>query len=126
MNQHGNNSVAVVIRNQFNPFCCPLDSILLYLSDFYAKGLQYRAINSHRSATSMTHLASDNVCIGAHPLVSRLMKGIFSLHPEVPMYLKTRDVSVVLRYLISLSPAPHLSLKELTLKLVLKLTYYTN
>ena len=45
------------------------------------KGLQYRTINSHRSAISMTHLPIDNVCVGTHPSVSRLMKVIFNLHP---------------------------------------------
>ena len=67
----------------------------------------------------MTHLPIDNVCVGARPLVSRLMKGIFNLRSAVPKYLKTWDVSVVLKYLISVSPAPFLSLKKLTLKLVM-------
>ena len=102
-----------------NSFSCHLDSILLYLSDLYQKGLQYRTINSHRSVIFMRHLPIDNVCVGAHPLVSRLMKGIFNPRPAVPKYLKTWDVSVMLKYLISLSPAPSLSLKKLTLKLVM-------
>ena len=84
------------------------------------KSLQYRTINSHRSAISMTHLPTDNVCVGTHPLVSRLMKEIFNLRPAVPKYPKTWDISVVLKYLIySLSPALHLSLKKLTLKLAM-------
>ena len=99
-------------KKSVNPFSCHLDSILLYLSDLYEKGLQYRTINSHKSAIPMTHLPIDNVCVGVHPLVSRLMKGIFNLRPAVPKYLKTWDVSVVLKYLISLSPAPFLSLKK--------------
>ena len=106
-------------KKSVNPFSCHLDSILLYLSGLYKKGLQYRTINSHRSVISMTHLPIDNVCVGAHPLVSRLMKGIFNLCPVVPKYLKTWDVSVVLKYLISVSSAPFLSLKKLTLKLVM-------
>ena len=106
-------------KKSVNLFSCPLDSILLYLSDLYEKGLQYRTINSHRIAISMTHLPIDNVCVGAHPLVSRLMKGICNLCPAVPKYLKTWDVSVVMKYLISLSPALLLSLKKLTLKLVM-------
>ena len=76
----------------------------MYLSDLYEKGLQYRTINSHRSAISMTHLPIDNVCVWAHLLVSRSMTGIFNLCPAGPKYLKTWDVSVVLKYLISLSP----------------------
>ena len=76
-------------------------------------------LKGHRSAISMTHLPIDNVYIGAHPLVSRLVKGIFNLRNVVPKYLKTWDVSDVLRYLISLSPALYLSLKKLTFKLVM-------
>ena len=106
-------------KKSVNPFSCHLDSILLYLSYLYEKGLQYRTINSHRSAISMTHLPIDNVCFGVHPLVSRLMKAIFNIRPAVPKYFKTWDILVVLKYLISLSPAPFLSLKKLTLKLVM-------
>ena len=76
-------------KKSVNPFSCPLDSILLYLSDLYEKGLQHRTINSHRSAISATHLPINNVCIGAHPMVSRLMKGIFILRSAVPKYIKT-------------------------------------
>ena len=43
-------------KKSVNPFSCHLDSLLLYLSDLYEEGLQYRTINSHRSAISMTHL----------------------------------------------------------------------
>ena len=60
----------------------------------------------------MTHLPIDNVCVGAYPLVSRLMKGIFNQRRAVSKYLKTWDLSVVLKYLISLSPAPLLLLKK--------------
>ena len=76
-------------------------------------------LKGQRSAISMTHLQIDNVYIGTHPLVSRLVKGIFNLRTAVPKYLKTWDVSDVLRYLIGLSPAPYLSLEKLTLKLVM-------
>ena len=99
-------------KKSVNPFSYHLDGILLYLSDLYEIGLQYRTINSHRSVISMTHLPIDNVCAGAHPLISRLMKGIFKIHPAVKRYLKTWDVSVVLKYLISLSPAPFYHLKN--------------
>ena len=53
-----------------------------------------------------------------HPLVSRLRKGIFQEKPPRPKYTEIWDASIVLIYLESLSPADTLSLKELTLKLV--------
>ena len=40
------------------------------------------------------------------------MKEIFNLRPALPKYLKAWDVSVVLMYFISLSPALYLSLKS--------------
>jgi len=46
------------------------------------------------------------------------MKGIFQEKPPRPKYTEIWDVSIVLSYLQSLSPVEKLSLKELTLKLV--------
>ena len=96
-----------------------MNIILDYLVDLFYKGLEYRTINSHRSATSMTHLPVDGICVGSHPFISRLIKGIFNLCPPCPRYVQMWDVSVVLRYLKFLSPAPLLSMKNLTLKLVM-------
>ena len=67
----------------------------------------------------MTHLPVDGICVGSHPFISRLMKGIFNLRPPFPRYVQTWDVSVVLHYLKFLLPAPLLSIKNLTLKLVM-------
>ena len=47
------------------------------------------------------------------------MKGIYNLRPPCPRYVQMWDISVVLRYLKFLSPAPLLSMKNLTLKLVM-------
>ena len=49
-----------------------------------------KAINSYCSAISMTHAAIDGVVVGKHPLVSRLMKGIYNQRPpkaRYPFYL---------------------------------------
>ena len=46
------------------------------------------------------------------------MKGIFQEKPPRPKYTEIWDVSIVLSYLQPLSPVDKLSLKELTLKLV--------
>ena len=102
-----------------DPFSCSLNIILDYLVDLFYKGLEYRTINSHRSAISMTHLPVDGICVGLHPFISRLMKGILNIRPPCPRYVQTWDVSVVLRYLKLLSPAPLLPMKNLTLKLVM-------
>jgi hypothetical protein len=47
------------------------------------------------------------------------MKGVYNLRPSKPKYCKTWDVSNVLGYLRKLSPIKFISLKDLTLKLVM-------
>ena len=70
----------------------------------------------------MTHLPVDGICVETHPFISGLMEGIFNLCPPCPRYVQTWDFSVVLRYLKFLSPAPLLSMKNLTLKFVMLMT----
>ena len=40
--------------------------------------LRYRSLNAYRSAISSTHEKLDGVCVGEHPLVSRVLKGAFN------------------------------------------------
>ena len=53
--------------------------------------------------------------VGKHPIVSR---GAFNSQPPGPKYSTTWNVDVVINYLYSLSPSELLSLKDLSLKLV--------
>jgi hypothetical protein len=64
----------------------------------------------------------NNGCsIGSHPLVSRLIKGVYQSRPPTPKYCHIWDVSGVLRYLGTLHPVKDISLKQLTLKLAMLL-----
>ena len=47
-----NKWVSWCCRQQIDPVCALLSGVLNYLSTFFEKGLQYRTINSHRSAIS--------------------------------------------------------------------------
>jgi len=71
-----------------------------------------------RSAISSVHLPVDKYSVGSHPLVTKLLKGVFHRRPPCPRYVEQWDVSRVLMYLMHLCPANSLSLKQLTLKLV--------
>ena len=55
--------------------------ILEYLSLLYSKGLSYSTLNIHRSAISMTLPQVDGAPTGQHPMVKRLMKGVFNQRP---------------------------------------------
>ena len=102
-----------------DPISCPVNIVLEFLTDLFDKRLQYRTINTYRSAISMTDLHLDGSLIGSHPLVSRFMKGVFQSRPPCPRYLATWDVSVVLSHLRSLSPKEDLSFKDVTFKLTM-------
>lgn len=52
-------------------------------------------------------------------LVNRFLRGIFNLRPSTPRYAETCNVQLVLHQLWSMEPLCSLSLKELTLKLVM-------
>ena len=93
-------------------------SVLDFLNLLYQQGLTYSAINTARGALSRYITLENGTCVGQHSLVSRLMKGIFLEKPPRPKYTEIWDVSIVLSHLRSLSPVDKLSLKELTLKLV--------
>ena len=92
-----------------------------FLSELYDKGLTYSAINCARSALSSYVSLDDGSVVGQNPLVCRLLKGVFQSRPPKPKYTEVWDVQVVLTYLATLHPVESLTLKQLTLKLVMLL-----
>ena len=109
------------IQQDLNPLCAPLSAILNFLAEGFSQGKKYRTLSSYRSAISMTHCPIDGVVVGKHPLVSRLLRGIFNSRPPQPKYLSTWDVDAVLSYLRNQGCNSALSLKQLTLKLAMLL-----
>jgi len=82
-----------------DPMSNSLDSILSFLADCSSSGSAYRSINVHRSMFSSTLPQVEGFDIGKHPLVTRLMRGIFNTRPPAAKYTSMWDVNVVLRYL---------------------------
>ena len=96
-----------------------VNQVLDFLVELFDSGLSYSAINTARSALSQIILCKEKACtIGAHPHITRFMKGVFNLRPPVPRYTIMWDVGKLLKKLRKLSPLTSLSLKELTLKMV--------
>ena len=119
--------------NKWVNYCCEreLDSlhpsvadVIQFLTTLFEKNLSYSSLNTARSALS-TIITVDGMSIGNHPLVVRFLKGVFNLRPPVPRYKEVWDVSIVLRFLNTLSPVSSLSLKNLSLKLVMLLSLVT-
>ena len=98
-----------------------LTDVMNYLGFLYDKGLKYRTINCARSALSSTLLPFGGFKVGQHPLITRMMKGIYNSRPPLPKRCSSWSVMKVLEMLRTWGPASSLDLKTLTLKTVMLL-----
>ena len=105
---------------KIDPITPPLGQALDFLTVLFDEGKQYSAINTARSALSTIVTLPGSVSFGKHPMVCRLLKGIFQLKPALPRYVDTWDVGVLLQYLRTMSNID-ISLKQLTQKLTMML-----
>ena len=105
-------------QRQVDPFSTSLNVILEFLAELLHKGYKYRTIGVYRSTISNFHQPIDGIVIGKHPLMSKFMKGVYSVCLPEPKYFVTWDVNQVLSFLKTWAPAEKLTLKQLTLKLV--------
>ena len=108
-------------ERETDPVCTNVNSALIFLRKLYDDGISYSGLNTARSALSS--ISPDN--IGNHSLVVRFMKGVFHSRPSRPRYTSTWDVSVVLKFLKTWDPPGKLSLKKLTLKVIMLLALLT-
>ena len=69
-----------------------MEDVANFPADLFKEGYLYQSLNSYRSAISALHSKVDGYSIGQHPLVTRMLKGVFNEWPP-------GDVGVVLRYL---------------------------
>ena len=99
-----------------NPFSGPVREVVNFLAYLYKEGYQYRSLNSYRSAISSVHERVDGHTVGQHPLVVRLMKGVFNDRPPLPRYTSTWNVQTVLNHIASFGANGSLSLKQLSWK----------
>ena len=91
---------------------------------FKGKGLSYSTINTLRSALSAI-IRIENKTIGQHILVTRFLKAAFNERPAVLKTTVTWDVDQILAYLWTISPVKRISLKQLTMKLVMLMLLLT-
>ena len=98
-----------------DPFSGPVSEVPNFLASLY-KGYQYNSVNAYRSAISSVHDKADGVPVGQHPIITRLIKGIFNVRPPIPRYSNTWDVQLVLNFLQTQGESETLPLKTLMLK----------
>ena len=71
-----------------NPISGPVADIANFLAELFQQGYKYRSLNSYRSAISSVHEEIDNVKVGKHPFISRVLKGVSMsahLHQSIVM-----------------------------------------
>ena len=92
---------------------------------YYTQNLGYSALNTARCALSTVVYLNQQITFGQHPLVKRLLKGIFQERPSFPKYTKTWDVNIVFNYIKSMQNNESLSLRDLTFKVAILLKLLT-
>ena len=99
---------------QINPIKPSINEILKFLSNLYAKGLQYRSLGTAWSAISTFLKTCSNIDINKYEEITRFMKGVFVERPGLPRYATTWSVEHVLKYM---SKTPAKTLLQLSCKL---------
>ena len=102
-----------------DPISGPISDVINFLADLHSQGYQTNSLNAYRSAISSVHDKVDDMDVGKHPLVARLLKGAFYARPPLPRYTGTWNVQVVLDCMLQWGDTTSLSLKLLTYKLVM-------
>ncbi|KZR97340.1 Uncharacterized protein APZ42_007848, partial [Daphnia magna] len=88
-------------RNR-NPLSNDLSSVSDFLANLYATGKSYSSINLHRSMLSVTLQSLDGIPVGQHPLIVKLLKGVYNRNPPRPKYDSTWDPNQVIEFMSSL------------------------
>ena len=88
-----------------------MSEVANFLAVLYQEGYLSQCL-----AISSVHEKVDGVAIGQHPIIIRLVKGIFNVRPPIPRYSSTWDVQAVLDYIESCGQSSRLSLKTLSFK----------
>ena len=102
-----------------DPISCPIGEVINFLADLFTQGYQYSSINAFRSAISSVHDKVDGCDVGQHPLVNRLLKGVFHQRPPQPRYTRTWDVGLVTNYFKSKGENKSLLLPDVAHKLAM-------
>ena len=76
-----------------DPVSGPISDVV---ANLHTQGYQTNSLSAYRSAISTVHDRVDDVDVGKHPLVARVLKRAYHARPSLPRYTTTRNVQVVL------------------------------
>ena len=109
-------------KRQIDLYSASLIDCAEFLTFLFHKGLQYRTIAGYRSMLSSVLQPIENIPVGQHPYIIRLLKGIFNSRPPTNKLLPEWDLPLVLKMLkkppfepLALAPLKYLTWKSLFL-----------
>ena len=78
-----------------NPTSGPVEDVVNFLAELFAKGFQYRSLNVYRSAIPSIHQKVDGQSIGQHPLVCRGVMQSETSHTKILSLLGCRSCPTI-------------------------------
>jgi len=112
------------IERDRDPLSGPIRDVANFLAELYEQSYKYSSLNAYRSAISSTHEKVDGHPVGKHPVIVRILKRAFNKRPPLPKYTTIWEVSKITSYICTLGDNDSLSLKSLSLKLVVLLALH--
>ena len=67
-----------------DPIPGPDSVVANFLANLHSQGYQTNSLNAYRSAISNVHDRVDDMDVGKHLLVARVLKGVFHARPPLP------------------------------------------
>ena len=103
---------------QIDLYSASLTDCTEFLTFLFHKGLQYRTVAGYQSVLSSVLPPVNNIPVGQHPYIVRLLKGIFNSRPPTIKLLPEWELPLVLELLKKppFEPLPLAPLKYLTWK----------
>ena len=108
--------------DQLNP---GLKHPLSFLCQLFDTGIKYGSLNTARSALSCVLTPIGGHKFGVHPITLRVMRSFYNKRPPTARYAQMWNPQIVIDFLREWVPLNRLSLKDLTLKLVMLLLLST-
>ena len=84
---------------QIDLYSASLTDCTEFLTFLFHKGLQYRTVAGYQSVLSSVLPPVDNIPVGQHPYIVRLLKGIFNSRPPTIKLLPEWELPLVLDFL---------------------------
>ena len=68
------------LERKLDPFPTSITTVVEFLTYQFQQGFQYSTINTYRSALSATITPIEGEQVGQHPLVCKLLQGMFIIY----------------------------------------------